>query len=380
LPAARGRRAFPMQMGSYRAILEVFRLADKNGDGMIDRVEFSILMTKLQRLTSRNLDIAYIDKVLAAFDANGDGCIDYAEFVAWAMRDLRAPPAVQTGGLLTTHTFLTPREEARMERETLWNIRAVDNARVLRDACLERLDDPSLLVLSVGSSSTQAYDARGVALSFPVGTNCFNAAALSRFEPEIAAACPAGAKYERVLLINSIGYFLTASDPCLVDLAYLVAQLSTRQEVAADCVNATAQGLFDVLRSAFPRASLQVYNRAKDPETKRHKYPQIRNDFCESLALGRGFDNISGVNYDVIVDWGGKSFKVFFRGARVGTEVMDANSFLCEEGHLYRDRVKKAVRAIEASVLRIVPAAKSILIAQTGRAREVALAEGFTPL
>eukprot|EP00971_Amphidinium_carterae_P190448 3779713-Amphidinium_carterae.1 len=45
---------------------------------------------------------------------------------------------------------------------------------------------------------------------------------------------------------------------------------------------------------ALPVASVHVLNRAKDPVTKRHKYPQVINDFSEALAHGGGPCGVSG--------------------------------------------------------------------------------------
>lgn len=84
----------------------------------------------------------------------------------------------------------------------------------------------------------------------------------------------------------------------------------------------------------------------------------------------------------MIVDWGGSSYKVFLDGKRIGTELMDANAFLCEGGQLHRERLPDAIKEIEASVCALLRREGSehtkVLIAQTGQARELALEEPCT--
>jgi len=80
---------------------------------------------------------------------------------------------------------------------------------------------------------------------------------------------------------------------------------------------------------------------------------------------------------DAVVDWGGSSFKVYVNGKRIGTELMDANALLCEGGRLNRSRAKEAIREIKLFVLRLLPDAGRIFIAQTGKAREIAVRDNI---
>ena len=77
------------------------------------------------------------------------------------------------------------------------------------------------------------------------------------------------------------------------------------------------------------------------------------------------------------MDWGGASFKVFLKGQKIGSERMDANELLCSSGKLDNKRLQELIQQIEAKVTKLleeqedVPAACKVLIAQTGRAREL---------
>mmetsp|Transcript_7518 Transcript_7518/g.10570 ORF Transcript_7518/g.10570 Transcript_7518/m.10570 type:complete len:218 (+) Transcript_7518:2-655(+) len=210
--------------------------------------------------------------------------------------------------------------------------------------------------------------ASGFASSFPVGTKVHSSDAMEQLKVTLIRVSleRTGSPYDRVLLINSIGYALKPTDPILVDLATLA---NIVPEEDKPCMSSFHQ----VLQVALPVASVHVLNRAKDPVTKRHKYPQVINDFSEALAHGGGPCGVSGANYDAIVDWGGGSYKIYAGGQRIGTAVMDANHLLCKGNVLQHDRLRIAVIDIKSHVLALLPVARKIFIAQTGKARELAL-------
>jgi len=356
-------------------LLSLFKLCDKNSDGLLDRSEFDLIVKALQAISPNSFEDCHADAVLSAFDKNGDGYIDYNEFIQWVMEDPideAAKPAT-VGLMKSAHMFLQPIEEARMERECFFELRKDENSVVIQDMGFSSLSDPHLLVVSMGSSSTQAYDCTGFAASASLGTSVFNEEALERLERALAQS---GQTYTHVLMINSIGYSMTDLDPCLLDLEKLVERLDSKAKSGvkgADITKKSAHWMLATLRSVAPKAKIQVHNRAKDPTTKRSKFPQLLNDFSEALAAGRCIG--SDITYDAIVDWGGKSYKVFVNSKRIGTEVMDANSRLCVGGQVDRKQLKEAIGEIESFVLNQVPSAKRILIAQTGKARELALKE-----
>mmetsp|Transcript_34865 Transcript_34865/g.81477 ORF Transcript_34865/g.81477 Transcript_34865/m.81477 type:complete len:483 (-) Transcript_34865:72-1520(-) len=348
------------------------------GDCLLDESELKSLMRKHPAFSPRGT--CWVEDMIAAFDRNGDGFIDHEEFIAWVYsfsgEDGKCHGAsgfLQTmksvNELEAVHVFLTPQDEAQMEWQTLWQLRREENSHVLTDAGLGGLDNKHLLVMSVGSSSTQVYDASGFACSFPVGMKVKSGDALEQMRSTLSQASRQGETpsptYSHVVLINSIGYVLKPDDPLLVDLSSLV---DTVTDDERDCI----KGLHHAIEVAVPGASAQVLNRAKDPVTKRHKYTQLVNDFSEALAAGGG-PLAKGGKYDAIVDWGGGSYKIFAGGQRIGTGVMDANHLLCSGGVLQHDRLRIAVIDIKTHVLGLLPAAKKIFIAQTGKARELAL-------
>jgi len=352
-----------------KSILATFNKHDTNGDGIIDREEMLALLRILDQTGSLKHD--GVDTMLAALDRNGDGFVDTEEFVEWVLQS-NVGAAFQhheehLAALVETHVFLSPHDEAIMERFTLFDVRKEQNSKVLADLGLGDLTDPGLLVMSVGSSSTQAYDARDFTASFHVGTKV---SSKDRIKELRVALTQRKVPYSRVLLLNSIGYLLELSDPCLVPLS----ELASKRKDSASIV-----GLHAALVEALPKAALHVFNRSKDPATKRYKYAQLSNDFSEALACGRGLHLCSHAGtvaeqvQDAIVDWGGNSFKVYVNGKRIGTELMDANTFLCEGGVLDQDRLAQAIRDIKGFVLRLLPDAKRIFIAQTGKARELAM-------
>lgn len=356
------------QKPCHSDIIQKFKMFDTNRDGKIDSKELTAVIQHLRQSNSGcypSMDEVNIKQVLAAFDTNGDGYIDYEEWVEW-LTSSRTGPA-HGEALVTKHVFVTPLDEARMERETLFELRRTDNARILQDLGHGGLlDDGGLLVLSVGSSSTQAYDLGPSPLlaSFPMGTRVRSEAAMDRFHRTMKES---KRLYRFVLLVNSIGYALKAADPCLLDLATLVAT----QE---DDPSSTICGVHSCLKELLPLATVVVFNRAKDAATKRYRYPQLVNDFSESLARGRGLGT-SGEEepYEAIVDWGGSSYKIYVQGRRVATEVMDANGLLCAGGAVVEARLKEQLDVIVDRVREAAPAARRLLIAQTGKARELAL-------
>ena len=58
---------------------EIFDLCDRNGDGLIDRDEFHVLLVALDG------DVSFEECELdfEAADTAGDGYIEFKEFVAW---------------------------------------------------------------------------------------------------------------------------------------------------------------------------------------------------------------------------------------------------------------------------------------------------------
>lgn len=361
---------------SRKCIVEVFNRYDQNGDGNISRDEMLSLLRVID--SGGSLPFAGVDAMLSALDRNGDGLVDTEEFVEWvlashmesALDDVEA----KLDNLKACHIFMRPQDEALMERLTLWEVRREENSRLLVDVSLGPLDDPGLLVMSVGSSSTQAYDAQKWAVSFPVGTKVCSADAYKELTATLSGRS-SSSKYRQVLLINSIGYQVSVSDPCLVPLSELAARAADNAALANTAL------LHAALLEALPEATMHVFNRAKDPTTKRYKYAQVVNDFTEALVSGRGLHLCSHAGaaadqvQDAIVDWGGGSFKVYVDGKRIGTELMDANAILCEGNVLRRDRLAKAIREIKIFVLKLLPEARQIFIAQTGKARELAISE-----
>lgn len=345
----------------------VLRQVDSNGDGYIDKDELYFVLDRVgtfKKAKWSNLQET-LDKLLAGLDTNSDGFVDIQEFIDWVLLD---KTACTSHCLQIQHVFLSAEDEARMERIALFELEAKENNDILVRAGLGELMDPNRLLLSVGSSSTQAYDSKGLTLSVPTGTKVANDGAL---EELISAIKGAGFSYKQIILINSIGYLPQPSDPVLVDL----------DELARRAPHSAAHRFNSALRKAFPEASIRVYNRAKDPGTKRYKFPQLFNDFSLSLTKGCGLPMVVlDFHPDVIVDWGGTSYKVFLNGKRIGTEVMDANAFLCEGGILRRERIPQAIKEIESSVMALLEREglgtfmdKKVLIAQTGKARELAL-------
>jgi len=345
----------------------VLRQVDSNGDGYIDKDELYFLLDRVGTFKKAKWSNLHetLDKLLAGLDTNSDGFVDIQEFIDWVLLDTRASGTSQS--LQVKHVFLSAEDEARMERIALFELESKENNDILVRAGLGELTDPKRLLLSVGSSSTQAYDAKGLTLSVPTGTKVANAGALQEL---ISAIQRAGRTYEQILLINSIGYFVEPTDPALVAL----------DELARRDPDGPAHRFNEALVKAFPKASMRIYNRAKDPGTKRYKFPQLSNDFSLSLTKACGLPmGVLDFHPDIIVDWGGSSYKVFIDGKRIGTEVMDANSFLCEGGILHRERIPQAIKEIECSVMALLEMEgldtfmKKVLIAQTGKARELAL-------
>ncbi|CAE7772716.1 SYRV3 [Symbiodinium sp. CCMP2456] len=348
---------------------QVLRRVDSNGDGYIDKDELYYVLDRVGTFKKAKWSNLHetLDRLLAGLDTNGDGFVDVDEFLDWVLLDKTEVSSLHT--LQTRHIFLSAEDEARMERIALFDLECQENNGILAQAGLCELTDPKLLLLSVGSSSTQAYDAAGLSVSVPTGTKVVNGQALQDLISGIKQPALA---YQEIVLINSIGYSLKPNDPVLVDLK----ELATRSPAQS-----AAQRFHVALKEAFPLAQTRVYNRAKDPQTKRYKFPQLLNDFSLSLTKGCGLPEESfDFHPDIIVDWGGSSYKVFMDGKRIGTEVMDANAFLCDGDTLLRDRLPIAVKEIEACVLALLQrempersAHKKVLIAQTGKARELAM-------
>lgn len=359
------------------AIVATFNRYDVNKDGLISPDELLTLMTSLDETCT--LGYKSLDNLLKVLDRNGDGLVDIEEFIDWAMSSFWSEQLLlaeqSMSNLEATHVFMTPEAEASMERLTMWELRKDENAKILAGIGLA-LDDQSFLVMSVGSSSTQVYDARGDwTKSFATGVKVRSAEC---YKDLTAALIERKVAYERVLLINAIGYQLSDTDPQLLSLA----DLAARSNAAP-----TTRELLDALVAALPKATLQVYNRAKDPATKRYKYAQIINDFSIGLADPGGValcieqsfrsGKVAERVHHAIVDWGGGSFKVYVDGKRIATEIMDANSHICENGVVDKDRLSESIRKIKLFVARLLPGAKVIFIAQTGRTRELAIKEGL---
>lgn len=354
-------------------VLELFQKYDANSDGYISKDELGSLLAVLDKAGSLEFD--GIDSMLKALDRNGDGLVDIEEFVDWVMHAGVAEKIEETEDQLSrlrhAHAFLTPQDEADMERCTLWHLRADENSSILAESGLCSLNDPSLLMMSVGSSSTQCYDTQGFAMSVPVGNNIGDP---QGYRTLTDALINRGVNYSQVILMNSIGYSLTTDDPRLLDLS----ELSTR---AAAEGKATISDLYAALHEALPSAKLQVYNRSKDPTTKRYKHPQLVNDWSQALVSEHGQSFCTKAcggecpALDAIVDWGGGSYKVYAGGKRLGTELMEANGKLCEGGVLRKERFPEAIRGIKLFVLKLLPEAQYVMIAQTGHARELAMRE-----
>ena len=124
------------------------------------------------------------------------------------------------------------------------------------------------------------------------------------------------------------------------------------------------------LERALPKAEKKVLSRHKG--IKGYQCAQLINDFSVALAEGALAEHAA----DVIVDWGGASFKVFLKGRRIGSERMDANELLCSSGELDKKRLQELIQQIETKVNKLLeqeplPTDCKVLIAQTGRAREL---------
>lgn len=63
-------------------ILAAFRKADRNGDGVLSRLELKWIITALMRNSCTEREI---NDVMCQVDRNGDGKIQYEEFVAWVL-------------------------------------------------------------------------------------------------------------------------------------------------------------------------------------------------------------------------------------------------------------------------------------------------------
>lgn len=147
----------------------VLRQVDSNGDGYIDKDELYFVLDRVgtfKKAKWSNLQET-LDKLLAGLDTNSDGFVDIQEFIDWVLLD---KTACTSHCLQIQHVFLSAEDEARMERIALFELEAKENNDILVRAGLGELMDPNRLLLSVGSSSTQAYDSKGLTLSVPTGT------------------------------------------------------------------------------------------------------------------------------------------------------------------------------------------------------------------
>jgi len=336
------------------------KILDANQDGFIDRDELFTILVALGVLDrSARFDVSSkLELVLGGLDTNGDGFVDLYEFLDWVL--FNRPNLEEARPLQTRHIFLTPTDEARMERITLFELHAQENAEVMQQSSLGDLLNPKRLMLSIGSSSTQAYDCNGFQISVPTGTKVKSQDALSSLIEAVK-----GREYEQFVCINSIGYSCSDADPVLVSLEDLALR---------DAAGAPSR-FHKALSQAFPGMDIQVFNRAKEPGSRLPKFAQLVNDFSVALTKGAGLpEEIGDFTPDTIVDWGGSSFKVFIGGKRVGTELMDANDLLCQDGFFYRDRLPGALEKIHEYVRAISDGATKVLIAQTGKTRELAVA------
>ncbi|CAE7600036.1 unnamed protein product [Symbiodinium sp. CCMP2592] len=257
------------------------------------------------------------------------------------------------------HIFLSPEAEADLERSTLFEAKRDHNQKTLLEYGLHLgLNSKRLLILSVGSSSTQAYDASGLSFSVHAGTKVCSQEALRKLEEKLKAEAR---DYDCVLLINSIGYAVKPEITHLVDLKDVE---ETRELPGVPPLRAS-------LERALPKAEKKVVSRHK--ASKGYRCSQLINDF--SVALAEGV--LAEYTADVIVDWGGASFKVFLKGQKIGSERMDANELLCSSGKLDNKRLQELMHQIETKVTKLleeqedVPAACKVLIVQTGQAREL---------
>ncbi|CAK9069510.1 unnamed protein product [Durusdinium trenchii] len=321
----RGRPRFEVK----NTLHQVLRRVDANGDGYIDKDELFFVLDRVgtfKKTKWSNLRET-VDKLLAGLDTNSDGFVDIQEFLDWVLLD-KTKACPTTSSLQIKHVFLSAGRLCAEERIALFELEAKENNEILLRAGLGELMDPKRLLLSVGSSSTQAYDAKGLTVSVPTGTKVASDRALREL---VEAITRVGESYEQILLINSIGYFLQPDDPVLLELSELARR---RPDSAAERFDAMLRKAVELCRCA-------------DPNTKRYKFPQLFNDFSLSLTKGCGLP-IGALDFhpDIIVDWGGTSYKVFMNGKRIGTEVMDANAFLCEGGTLHRDRGLVQIQSI----------------------------------
>ena len=161
----------------------------------------------------------------------------------------------------STHIFLNAAETAYLEREALWRVHGDRNARCLREAGLGDLNDPRLLILSVGRWAVHAYDSNKLVESFPIGTDVFSEKTLSEFKYKLfdskeAAATPTATHssptktfssfsveaiqnmeeeskggYNRVVIIGSIGEFCLPEDPLVVPLQEIASRLHHATQV-----------------------------------------------------------------------------------------------------------------------------------------------------
>lgn len=74
-------RKMKAKVDEEHLLKEAFSLFDKDGDGRIEKIEFKRAMTELgEPLTDKEFEA-----MMRLADTNGDGVIDYQEFVKWMM-------------------------------------------------------------------------------------------------------------------------------------------------------------------------------------------------------------------------------------------------------------------------------------------------------
>eukprot|EP00928_Gymnodinium_smaydae_P045140 TRINITY_DN30131_c0_g2_i1.p1 TRINITY_DN30131_c0_g2~~TRINITY_DN30131_c0_g2_i1.p1 ORF type:complete len:441 (+),score=109.19 TRINITY_DN30131_c0_g2_i1:67-1389(+) len=141
-----------------QAIVNELMRFDRNGDGRLDKEELGEVLERLLEASLQRSDSMepvmgvstseLVQVVLNEFDSNGDGYIDSDELVDWVARRTSISPVVPSLSidafvddphLETTHTFLTPLAEAKMERMTLWELAALrtraSSRRLVLEAC-----------------------------------------------------------------------------------------------------------------------------------------------------------------------------------------------------------------------------------------------------